>query len=107
MGRKGFIVDKVEDLTPGELVGTILERLYYDTPPLGVPKQVLVPDDARTTPALRGSGCRSLRGSKVTIRVPQRGDKRALQETVTRNAAEEFTRHRLQRASDHNSRARA
>jgi excinuclease ABC subunit C len=39
--------------------------------------------------------------------VPQRGDKRALQETVTRNATEEFTRHRLRRSSDHNSRARA
>ncbi len=43
----------------------------------------------------------------MTIRVPQRGDKRTLQETVTRNAAEEFTRHRLRRSSDHNSRARA
>ena len=41
------------------------------------------------------------------MRVPQRGDKRALLETVTRNAKEEFTRHRLKRASDHNSRARA
>ena len=43
----------------------------------------------------------------MVVRVPQRGDKRALQETVTRNAKEEFTRHRLQRASDHNSRAEA
>jgi len=43
----------------------------------------------------------------VTIRVPMRGDKRALLETVTRNADEEFVRHRLKRASDHNSRARA
>ena len=39
--------------------------------------------------------------------MPQRGEKRELQETVTRNAKEEFTRHRLRRASDHNSRARA
>ena len=43
----------------------------------------------------------------MSIRVPQRGDKRALAETVTRNAAEELVRHRLKRASDHNSRARA
>src|SRR5204863_3534451 len=49
----------------------------------------------------------SLRGSKVVVRVPQRGDKRALHDTVTRNAGEEFTRHRLRRAADHNSRARA
>src|SRR5205807_3433892 len=40
-------------------------------------------------------------------RVPQRGDKRALQETVTRNAGEEFTRHRLRRSADHNARAKA
>jgi excinuclease ABC subunit C len=49
----------------------------------------------------------SLRGGRVTVRVPQRGDKRALQETVVRNAKEEFARHRLRRASDHNTRARA
>ena len=48
-----------------------------------------------------------LRGSQVQVRVPQRGDKRALLETVTRNAQEEFTRHRLRRASDHNTRSRA
>jgi excinuclease ABC subunit C len=44
---------------------------------------------------------------RVEVRVPQRGAKRALIETVTRNAGEEFTRHRLKRAADHNSRARA
>ncbi len=48
-----------------------------------------------------------LRGTRVTVRVPQRGDKRALQATVTRNAAEEFNRHRLKRSADHNSRAKA
>src|SRR5207244_13456561 len=49
----------------------------------------------------------SLRGSRVVVRVPQRGDKRALHDTVTRNAGEEFARHRLRRGADHNSRARA
>src|SRR5690606_10673483 len=47
------------------------------------------------------------RGSPVSIRVPQRGDKRRLLETVAGNAEEEFRRHRLKRAADHNSRARA
>src|SRR5207302_6135674 len=47
------------------------------------------------------------RGSNVSVRMPQRGDKRALRETVTQNAKEEFVRHRLRRSSDHNSRARA
>lgn len=106
VGRKGFVVDKVEDVTPAELVGNVLEGLYYDEPPLGVPKTVLVPTEP-DEPDLYRRWLTEGRGSAVSIRVPQRGDKRALQETVTRNAKEELTRHRLRRASDHNSRARA
>ena len=105
VGRKGFIVDKVEDLTPGELVSNVVERLY-DDPPQGIPKAVLVPVEA-DDPELYEEWLSSLRGSKVIVRVPQRGQKRELQETVTRNAREELMRHRLRRASDHNSRARA
>jgi excinuclease ABC subunit C len=106
VGRKGFIVDKVEDVTPGELVDTILEGLYYDLPPLGVPQQVLVPVES-ADPDLYQRWLGEQRGTQVTIRVPQRGDKVQLLETVTRNATEEFNRHRLRRAADHNSRARA
>jgi excinuclease ABC subunit C len=106
VGRKGFIVDKVEDLSPGGLVDRILEELYGDEPPLGVPKQVLVPVEPED-PATYEEWLSHLRGSRVQIRVPQRGDKRDLHETVTRNAKEEFTRHRLRRAADHNSRSRA
>jgi excinuclease ABC subunit C len=47
-----------------------------------------------------------LRGSKVRVRVPQRGNKRQLLQTVTHNAQEAFTQHKLKRASDHNARAR-
>ena len=106
VGRKGFIVDKVEDLEPGELIGDILEGLYGEPLPLGLPKTVLVPSEPDDTD-LYERWLTSLRGSAVKIRVPQRGDKRTLQETVTRNASEEFVRHRLRRSSDHNSRARA
>lgn len=105
VGRKGFVLDKVENHDEAELVGDILEGLY-DDPPLGVPKQVLVPvepDDMQ----LYTDWLSLLRGSRVAVRIPQRGEKRTLQETVTRNAQEEFTRHRLRRASDHNSRAKA
>jgi excinuclease ABC subunit C len=105
VGRKGFIVDKVEDLTPGGLVGTVLERLY-DDPPQGIPKAVLVPTEVDDT-ALYEEWLSSLRESHVSVRVPQRGAKRELQETVIRNAREEFVRHRLRRAADHNSRAKA
>jgi excinuclease ABC subunit C len=71
-----------------------------------VPKQVLVPVEAEDS-ALYEEWLAHLRGSRVQIRVPQRGAKRELQDTVTRNAKEEFTRHRLRRASDHNTRSRA
>jgi len=106
MGRRGFVVDKVEELDGPELVSRILERLYFDDNPIGWPKEVLVPE-LPDDPALYEEWLSELRESKVTIRVPQRGDKRKLHETVTQNAEESFTRHRLKRSSDHNSRARA
>ncbi|HYI63162.1 MAG TPA: excinuclease ABC subunit UvrC [Acidimicrobiales bacterium] len=106
LGRKGFVVDKVEDLAPGELIGRVLGELYQEPPPLGVPRTVLVPEDPDDL-ALYEDFLQAQRGTRVAIRVPQRGDKRALAETVTRNATEELVRHRLKRASDHNSRARA
>lgn len=106
VGRKGFILDKVEALTPGGLVDRILEALYGDEPPAGVPKQVLVPVEPDDLPTYE-EWLSHLRGSRVQVRVPQRGDKRSLHETVTRNAGEEFVRHRLRRAGDHNARSRA
>jgi excinuclease ABC subunit C len=106
VGRKGFVVDKVEALTPGGLIDRILEDLYGEDPPQGVPKQVLVPTMSED-PETYEEWLSMQRGSRVQIRVPQRGDKRALLETVTRNAQEEFNRHRLRRASDHNTRSRA
>ena len=106
MGRKGFVLDKVEDLDPPALVARILEELYGDEPAAGWPKQVLVPVEPDDV-ALHEEWLCAMRGSRVQIRVPQRGDKRDLHDTVTRNAKEEFTRHRLRRAADHNSRARA
>jgi excinuclease ABC subunit C len=101
-GRKGFVVDKVEDLSPGELVARFIERLYVDGE---VPKQVLVP----TMPEDRGfyeAWLGSLRGSQVAVRVPKRGEKRALLETVTNNAAEAFSQHKLKRSSDFAARSR-
>jgi excinuclease ABC subunit C len=106
VGRKGFVLDKVEDLDAHELSGRILEGFYDQPPMIGMPKQVLVhaePDDLD----LYERWLSDLRGSAVTIRVPQRGDKRRLQDTVAKNAREELIRHRLKRASDHNSRAKA
>ena len=105
VGRSALFVDKVEDLTPAELVARILVDLYADAP-AGVPRQILVP----TAPADGEAVSEYLvdrRGGPVGVRVPVRGPKRALLETVERNATESFVRHRLHRTADHNSRARA
>ncbi|CAN5767548.1 excinuclease ABC subunit UvrC [soil metagenome] len=106
VGRKGFVLDKVEPLTPSLLVARILELLYGEDPPQGIPRTVLVPtepDDLRVHEAWLAQ----LRGANVRVCVPQRGAKRNLLGTVTRNAEESFNRHRLRRASDHNTRSRA
>lgn len=106
VGRLGFILDKVMDLSVEQTMAAVLEQVYGDEPAVGYPKTVLVP----TIPEdgeIYEEWLTEQRGSRVQIRIPQRGAKRELAETVTRNATEAFTRHRLRRASDHNSRAKA
>jgi excinuclease ABC subunit C len=105
VGRTAMLVDRVEDLTDAELVDSVLERLY-DEPPMGVPRDVLVSQPAAEVDLLE-QWLGAERGTKVAVRVPQRGAKRELMETVVGNAAAELARHRLRRASDHNARARA
>ena len=105
VGRKGFVIDKVEDVDRPQLVARILEHLYTE-PTLELPREVLVPDEPEDK-AFYEEWMGMLRGTRVEIRVPQRGDKRSLQQTVTKNAQEEFVRHRLKRSADHNARARA
>ena len=106
MGRNGFVIDLAEDLGPGELIDRVLEGLYAEEPAHGFPKVVLVPGEPAEL-RLHEEWLAAQRGSYVEIRVPQRGAKRALLETVERNAKEEFARHRLKRSADHNSRAKA
>jgi excinuclease ABC subunit C len=106
VGRKGVVVDKVEDVETPALVARIVEQLYADAQRDDVPKEILVPvlpDDHELYEQFLALN----RGSKVRIRVPQRGGKRELLQTATLNARESFARHKLKRASDHNARARA
>jgi len=105
VGRAGFVADKVEDLTAPQFVARVLEQLY-GSPGAEIPRRVLVPVEPEEVTVL-GDWLTSLRGGPVEVAVPRRGSKRALQETVTRNAKEDLTRHRLRRASDHNSRSMA
>lgn len=104
VGRKGFIVDKVEPLDDPELLHTFVESLYSDLQ--DVPKAVLV-TTCPASPEILQEWLSALRGSRVTIRVPARGAKRGLLQTVERNAEEAFGRHRLKRAGDFAARTRA
>jgi excinuclease ABC subunit C len=102
-GRKTTIIDRVEDLSTAALVGVLLEQLYGSEPP---PSEVLVhelPENAELWTAWLADR----RGSRVSLRVPQRGAKRRVLETAITNAGEDFNRHRLRRHADHNARARA
>ncbi|MHB1582925.1 MAG: excinuclease ABC subunit UvrC [Acidimicrobiales bacterium] len=105
VGRAGFVADKVEDLTGPQFVARVVEQLY-GSPGAEIPRRVLVPVEPDEVTVL-GDWLTSLRGGPVEVAVPRRGSKRALQETVARNAREDLTRHRMRRASDHNSRSKA
>ncbi len=106
IGRNGFVLDKVEDVSPELLVDRILENIYGDEPALGIPKQVLVPVLPESHDAVE-KWLSGVRTTQVSVRVPMRGDKRELQETVTINASRELARHRLKRSADQHSRTMA
>ncbi|MEJ5944768.1 excinuclease ABC subunit UvrC [Pseudokineococcus basanitobsidens] len=129
-GQRGWVVEKVEDVTTAGLVQHLLQQVYGDagtlssaaadredasarrpgeerTAPTGaVPREVLVPvepaDAADVTTWLTG-----LRGSTVDVRVPQRGDKRALLETVAKNASQALALHKTRRGGDLTTRSLA
>jgi excinuclease ABC subunit C len=105
VGRSALFVDKVEELDRDQLMARVLVDVYADTP-TGVPRQVLVPSLPADADAVT-EYLTERRGAPVVVRIPQRGPKRDLLETVEHNAGEAFLRHRLHRTSDHNSRARA
>ncbi len=130
-GQRGWVLDKVEDVTPGELVEHFLGQVYGDDPAAAdgppaspardgkgrggeserarlsaIPREVLVP----TLPpdvATVEEWLADKRGGRVSLRVPQRGDKRALLDTVARNAGETLALHKTRRASDLTTRSRA
>jgi excinuclease ABC subunit C len=134
-GQRGWVVDKVEDVSTAELVEQFLGQVYSDDavagpapgPPgperpggtmgqkgnarpaarsAGIPREVLVPElppDAAAVEELLAER----RAGPVSLRVPQRGPKKALLETVARNAAESLALHKTRRASDLTTRSRA
>ena len=104
VGRRGFVVDKVEALDTASLAATFVQQLYGDRAD-EVPREVFLPVLPEGADALR-AWLAGLRGGPVDFRVPRRGEKRALLETVAANAREAFATHKLKRASDFDARAR-
>ena len=106
-GQRGWVVEKVEDLTTGDLVHHFCSQVYGGEQGEGdVPRELLVPALPPDADAL-ADWLSQHRGSRVQLRVPQRGDKKALLETVARNAAEALTRHKLRRSGDLTTRSKA
>ncbi len=105
-GQRGWVADKVDDADTGGLVERFLLQLYDGELADAIPREVLVPALPEDTPALE-QWLQGLRGARVSIKVPQRGDKRALQETVARNALQALGLHKTKRASDLTTRNRA
>jgi excinuclease ABC subunit C len=141
-GQRGWVVDKVEDVSTEELVEHFLGQVYRDDAALeqaepaaepetqpeaqhnrrgdgrrsdlasgeadrtAVPREVLVPVLPPDSAAVQ-DWLADRRGGRVSLRVPQRGDKRALLDTVTRNATEALALHKTRRASDLTTRSTA
>ena len=105
LGRRGMIIDRVEDLTDSELQARVVE-LHYGESPIELPPEVVVALDSPEN-VLLTAWLSELRGSKARITVPKRGHKRSMLSMATENAKDELKRHRLKRASDHNARAKA
>src|SRR4051794_4829528 len=107
-GQRGWVVDRLDDMATGDLVEQFVTQFYGDEAEdtSGIPREVLVPVLPDDADALM-EWLSGLRGSMVSLRVPQRGDKRALAETVARNAGQALMQHKLKRASDLTARSRA
>ncbi|MFI6017174.1 excinuclease ABC subunit UvrC [Streptomyces sp. NPDC051287] len=105
-GQRGWVTDKVEDVTTAALVEHALQQLYGEESGDAVPKEVLVPALPEPVEPVQ-EWLTGRRGSNVSLRIPQRGDKKALMETVQRNAQQALALHKTKRASDLTTRSRA
>ena len=115
-GQRGWIVEKVNDGSEGELIEQLLVRLYGEAAAHGasasstlaeetdanrheIPRQILVPVLPDNAEQLR-EWLSGVRGAKVSIAVPQRGDKAELMKTVAENARHSLALHKSRRAGD-------
>jgi excinuclease ABC subunit C len=111
-GQRGWVLDKVEEVSTADLVEVFLGQVYGGVPTeaeavnAGMPREILVPEPP-PDPDTMTQWLSERRGGPVSLRVPRRGDKKALLETVARNAAETLALHKTRRASDLTTRSKA
>ncbi|MGW1651636.1 excinuclease ABC subunit UvrC [Streptomyces atratus] len=105
-GQRGWVTDKVENVDTSGLVEHALQQLYGEEAGDSVPKEVLVPALPEDPDAV-AQWLADRRGSHVSLRIPQRGDKKDLMATVQRNAQQALGLHKTKRASDLTTRSRA
>lgn len=105
-GQRGWVTDKVEAVDTAGLVEHALQQLYGEEKGDSVPKEVLVPALPEDPEAV-SQWLADRRGSQVSLRIPQRGDKKDLMVTVQRNAQQALGLHKTKRASDLTTRSRA
>ncbi|SDS65940.1 Excinuclease ABC subunit C [Brevibacterium siliguriense] len=105
-GQRGWIIERSDDHTPAELTTDYLRQAYSGLDSDAIPKEILVdtlPADLESLEAWLSEQ----RGSRVTVRVPERGEKKAAIETVGKNAKEALIQHKLKRSSDLTTRSQA
>ena len=105
-GQRGWIIERSDDHTPAELTTDYLRQAYSGLDADAIPKEILVdtlPADLDSLEAWLSEQ----RGSRVTVRVPERGEKKAALETVAKNAKEALIQHKLKRSSDLTTRSQA
>lgn len=105
-GQRGWIIERSDDHTPAELTTDYLRQAYSGLDADAIPKEILVdtlPADLESLEAWLSEQ----RGSRVTVRVPERGEKKAALETVGKNGKEALIQHKLKRSSDLTTRSQA
>jgi len=105
-GERGFVSDKQEDLSPGELLVRIFQQMYAEDGGEVPPREILVSHEVADFEVIL-NWLESRRGSSVDVRVPQRGDKRRLMETALANAELSLKGYRQRRGADIASRGHA
>lgn len=105
-GQRGWIIERMQDLTAAQLTSDYLRQAYLDVEAEAIPKEILV-DTLPEDHTVLEDWLSETRGAKVTIRVPERGEKAAALSTVVANAEQALELHKKRRSSDLTTRSQA